>query len=227
MIPQLVARARATDPVLAMLVILAADTGARRGELLAVRWSKVNFEAGTVAIDAAIGEDSHSTYIKGPKNGKARTVALTPYALDALRQHRIWQIELALRLGVGLCDDPYLFNSRHAPDGSHYRLPSNVTTSFTKLSDDLGLPKTVHLHALRHTHVTELLDDNVPLKNVSGRVGHRNASTTANIYAHWVRETDTLSPQVTSDRIWGTTTQARLTGIATAPISPPGWPVEL
>ena len=203
MIPQLIECARETDPILAMIVVMAADTGARRGELLALRWSKIDFAAGTVTIDSAIGEDNHSSYIKGPKNGRERTVELTPYALAALRTHRTWQIEMALRFGVGLCDDPYLFNSRTAPDGSHYRLPSNVTAGFAALRDRLGLPKSVHLHGLRHTHVTQLLDANVPIRNVSGRVGHRNSSTTMNIYAHWVKETDSLSAGAISERIWG------------------------
>lgn len=51
---------------------------------------------------------------------------------------------------------------------------------------------------------TELSDDaGVPLRSVSGRVGHRNPSTTTNIYAHWIQASDTRSAKVVEDRVWG------------------------
>ena len=46
------------------------------------------------------------------------------------------------------------------------------------------------------------LDAGVPLRSVSGRVGHRNPSTTTNIYAHWIQESDARSAEVVEGRIW-------------------------
>jgi integrase len=67
----------------------------------------------------------------------------------------------------------------------------------------LGLPDSVKLHGLRHTQVTQLLDAGVPLRTVSGRVGHRNSSTTSNIYSHWIAETGERAAVVIGERIWG------------------------
>jgi integrase len=66
----------------------------------------------------------------------------------------------------------------------------------------MDLPNWIHLHGLRHLQVTQLLDAGVPLRSVSGRVGHRNPSTTTNIYAHWIQESDARSAEVVEGRIW-------------------------
>ena len=66
----------------------------------------------------------------------------------------------------------------------------------------MGLPPWVHLHGLRHLQVTQLLDAGVPLRSVSGRVGHRNPSTTTNIYVHWIQESDTRAADAVESRIW-------------------------
>lgn len=65
-----------------------------------------------------------------------------------------------------------------------------------------GIPDTVKLHGLRHTQVTQLLDAGVPVRTVSGRVGHLNSSTTTNIYSHWIPESDERAADVVADRIW-------------------------
>jgi integrase len=53
--------------------------------------------------------------------------------------------------------------------------------------------------------VSQLLDAGVPVRTVSGRVGHLNSSTTTNIYSHWIPESDERAADVVSDRIWKST----------------------
>jgi hypothetical protein len=65
--------------------------------------------------------------------------------------------------------------------------PSNATRAFGRLRDRMDLPAWVHLNGLRNLQVTQLLDVGMPLRSVSGRVGHRNPSTTTNIYAHGIQ----------------------------------------
>lgn len=57
--------------------------------------------------------------------------------------------------------------------------------------------------------MTQLLDAGVPLRTVSGRVGHRDPSTTTNIYSHWIAETDERAADVVADRIWSNREQHR------------------
>jgi integrase len=61
--------------------------------------------------------------------------------------------------------------------------PSYVTGHFHELLKDLGLRK-IRFHDLRHTFASVLLNNDVPLINVSNFLGHSDISTTANIYAH-------------------------------------------
>lgn len=55
----------------------------------------------------------------------------------------------------------------------------------------------------RRLQATQLLDAGIPLRSVSGRVGHSNPSTTTNIYAHWTQESDSCAASAVDDRIWG------------------------
>lgn len=198
-IPLLIEEAAKTNADLAMCIALAADTGARRGELCALRWSKVDFSNGKIRIDRSIGEDG-AAYEKDTKNHQHRLVTLSPPVVDMLRRHRALAAERALACGVSLPDDAFVFSS--SPDGSVHWWPSNLNSSFRRLRERAGLPTWVKLHGLRHTQVTQLLDAGVPVRTVSGRVGHRNPSTTTNIYSHWVPESDERASQVVAARIW-------------------------
>jgi integrase len=164
-----------------------------------LRWSKLDFKSGKVRFDRSIGEDG-GAYEKDTKNHQHRLVTLSPQALNVLRQHRATMAERALAGGVGLPEDAFVFSS--AADGSVHWWPSNLDTSFRRMCRRAGIPDTVKLHGLRHTQVTQLLDAGVPVRTVSGRVGHRNSSTTTNIYSHWVPESDERAVDVVSTRIW-------------------------
>ncbi|MCO5312097.1 MAG: site-specific integrase [Microthrixaceae bacterium] len=191
--------AAGTNPTLAMLIALAADTGARRGELCALRWRHVDFDARTLRIEAAIGE-TNVVYEKDTKNHQHRTVTLSEFAVEWLHEHWTRHAKACALCGTELADDAYVL----APEtgGLTPWHPSNATRAFGRLRDRLELPTWVHLHGLRHLQVTQLLDAGIPLRSVSGRVGHLNMSTTGNIYAHWIQESDTRSAQVVEDRIW-------------------------
>ena len=199
MIPVLLEAAAKYNTELAACIALAVDTGARRGELCAVRWSKVDFETSKVCFDRSIAEDG-GVYEKDTKNHQHRVVSLSPQGLEVLKRHRAAMAERALACGVGLADDAFAFSG--APDGSVHWWPSNLDSSFRRMCRKAGIPDTVKLHGLRHTQVTQLLDAGVPVRTVSERVGHLNSSTTTNIYSHWVPESDERAANAVADRIW-------------------------
>ena len=157
-------------------------------------------------FERSIGE-ADGVYEKDTKNHQHRTVSLSPMAVDVLRTHRSAMRQRALACGVHLVEDAFVFSG--AADCSTFWWPSNLNHSFARLRDRAGLPKSVKLHGLRHTQVTQLLDAGVPVRTVSGRVGHRNPSTTNNIYSHWVAETDERAASVVQDRIWTNPTPHR------------------
>lgn len=98
------------NPTLAMLIVVAADTGARRGELCALRWRHVDFEARTVRIEAAIGE-TNVTYEKDTKNHQHRTVTLSEFGVEWLHEHWARHTKACALCGTELSDDAYALAS--------------------------------------------------------------------------------------------------------------------
>lgn len=167
-IPVLVEGAARHNPELAACLVLAADTGARRGELCGLRWSKVDLIGAKVRIDRAIGEDG-AAYEKDTKNHQHRTITLSPPTLAVLRDHRLRMEQRAAACGTDLAADGFVFSA--SPDGTVFWWPSNLDTSFRRLCRRLGLPDAVKLHGLRHTQVTQLLDAGVPCARSAGGSG--------------------------------------------------------
>ena len=85
--------------------------------------------------------------------------------------------------------EPGAFVFSHEPDHSSPWRPDYVSLSFTRLRERCGLPG-VRLHDLRHVNATELLASGTDVRTVSGRLGHADASTTLDIYAHFVHHAD-------------------------------------
>jgi integrase len=138
------------------MVLIAARTGLRIGELLALKWADVDLQAGRLTV-------RHGTYRgidQPPKNRKTRTVPLSDAARQALRAHR------HLRGPYVFCED----------DGSR----AHYTTHAARLRA-VGVPG---WHVLRHTFGTALAARGVPLRAIQEWMGHADIKTTM-IYAHF------------------------------------------
>ncbi|MGE4164121.1 MAG: tyrosine-type recombinase/integrase [Vicinamibacterales bacterium] len=81
------------------------------------------------------------------------------------------------------------------PLGADPWRPESVSRSFRLLCQELGLTN-VRLHNLRHYVATQLLAAGVDVRTVAGRLGHRNPSTTLNVYAHFVPSADAHAADV-------------------------------
>jgi len=163
---------------------LAAYTGARRGELLALRWSDFDGKALSISKSRvqAGSETIEQNTTKGGENGQRR-VLLDPLTVTELISHRKRQIEERLKIGGAWADLDYLFVKE---DGTPLYV-STPTALFNKRYKKLGL-REMNLHGLRHLHATELLRLGEPLHVVAQRLGHRDAMVTATIYAHVTNE---------------------------------------
>jgi integrase len=169
----------AGDGWLGVVVRLAMDTGARRGELCALRWQ--DLQGNQLRISRSVGqEDDGTVFIKPTKTRSQRTVSLPPATVDFLEQHRDQQRKAARLLGADYRGDLDLIIA--GPDGE-YMKPQTLSMSFARLAARLGL-KRIGLHSLRHSHATALLSSGAPLAAVSKRLGHRDTYTTAKIYSH-------------------------------------------
>ncbi len=166
---------------------LAAATGARRGELCALRWHHVDLSRRRLTIAANIVQAGGRVIEKDTKTHQARTITLDDDTGAILAGHRMACESLARECGTDLGPDVYLFS--HEVDFSRPWRPDYATLAFRRLRDELDL-EGVKLHHLRHFSATQLLSLGIDIRTVSGRLGHANASTTLDFYAQFLEAAD-------------------------------------
>jgi integrase len=171
--PEAVARlltaATAQDPELGLFLRLAVVLGARRSELIGLKWRDVDLGRGEVLIASGVVRVAGRPLIdKDTKTHAKRRVAVGASTVELLRAQRARQAEAALASGTHLAPDGYVF-SRSA-DGSSAISPDGISHRFQELAAGLGVR--CRLHDLRHFMVTQLIAGGVDWRTVSGRAGH-------------------------------------------------------
>ncbi|WP_147116103.1 tyrosine-type recombinase/integrase, partial [Pseudonocardia sulfidoxydans] len=168
---------------------VAMTTGARRGEICAVRWSSVDLEPGreTLWLEHAIRKE-HGRLVEAElKNHQQRRMALDKETVAVLQEHYQRRVDRVASLGLSLDPDSFVFSG--APDGSTLMLPGTYGQRYDRLVSRLGID--TNLHKLRHYTATELIAAGVDIRTVAGRLGHSGGGiTTLRTYAAWVSEAD-------------------------------------
>jgi integrase len=169
------------------LVLLGLATGARLGELLALRWTDVDLQVGTIRIGRSLRVVGRRLQVKGPKTEAGyRTVALGPTVAAALRRLRAEQVERRLVLGTEYDAAADLVICK--PAGGPYR-PDSASTMFRALVRRVGLPDTIHVHTLRHSTASFLAAEGVPASDIAAQLGHADGGALAlRIYVHPLAE---------------------------------------
>ena len=178
--------AAASGP-LRVFLRLSANTGARRGEVLAIQWRDVDLDAGRIVIRRSVVHTPTSgLVIRETKTGRKghRTIGIGRSVVADLATH---SEEQAAQASEQLLPAPsWVFS--HDGGVSPWR-PDFVTLKFNRLRKSQGLDH-VRLHDLRHFVATSMLSDGVPLATVSRRLGHARSSTTLDRYSHWMPAVD-------------------------------------
>jgi len=180
------------EPWFAPAVAFSIYTGARRGEVVALKWSDLNLNAKSVTIRRSLAETKTAgRFFKEPKNGKARTIALPAPLVATLERHRKRQDQERKALGSGYKDDDLVFAR---PDGS-FAKPWNYASAVRDLARRAKV-KPITLHDLRDTHASLLAKNGVPLEVVSKRLGHSSVGVTAERYLHVYSDRDAAAASV-------------------------------
>lgn len=152
------------------LFLLELGTGMRRGEILALKWSDINFATGELRIERQVYIIKAEVIISAPKTkASIRTVILPPSLLKALGAYK------------KTVDSEWTFPS--PTDNGRPRNPSSVRKRLQLILERAGCKK-VRFHDLRHTFVTMALEHGMDVKTLSATIGHVSSATTLNIYSH-------------------------------------------
>jgi integrase len=151
------------------IYVTAAETGMRRGELLALEWKNINFDKGTIVINHALKYTPElKLFVSGTKTQNSRrTIRISKKVIDVLTEHKENQMN-----GVNIVFDNF---------GEYYRL-GELSRYFQVDRELLGLPY-MKFHGLRHAHATYLLSKGFDAKRVAERLGD-TVTTVLETYAH-------------------------------------------
>jgi integrase len=142
----------------------------RQGELIGLQWKDVDLDGGTLRVNRSVYEG----VVSPPKtNAGKRTIRLSKLAVAALRQHRINTAKR--RIGE------WVFPNANGTPIGHQNLHNR---SWKPLLRNAGLPHSVRFHDLRHSCISLLLAEGVPIKGVSEMAGHADISVTLSVYGH-------------------------------------------
>ena len=163
------------------LYVLALTTGLREGELLGLRWRYVDLERGALQVRGIVQRIDGKPVVKEPKTeSSSRQVLLTKLAVDALRQHRLRQLEERLKMGDAWDDQDLVFPNQ---SGGPMYAQNFLSRSYLPLRKRAGIPQ-VRFHDLRHSAATLLLASGVHPKVVREILGHSRIAVTMDLYSH-------------------------------------------
>lgn len=175
-----------------------AASGARRGEVLALRWA--DLQDGALTVARSLCQAKADLFFKCTKTESGeRPIDLPERTLAALECHRREQNVYRAQFGPDYASAswPHQVEDNRIeqgpekdlifaqPDGTPLK-PDSVSSKISLLCRKLKLPKGASLHTLRHSHGSVLIEEGESIPAVSERLGHANAGITMGVYAHTV-----------------------------------------
>jgi integrase len=171
-----------------VMITMLLFTGMRGGELCGLKWDCVDMEKGIVYIRATLaynsgnkskGKEKYS--LQAPKTVNSERYVLIPGSLvDLLKEQKAKQEERRAFCGKGWIDRGTVFTT---VNGEYYS-ESYLNIQFKRIAKKIGLPDGVHIHSLRHTTASLLINSDVSPKVISEQLGHASTAITQDLYSH-------------------------------------------
>ena len=170
-------------------------TGCRRGEIMGLKWEKVDFKNNRVTIDRALlVSPSKGVYESTTKTSDIRYLNLPAETMALLKQHKREQLRIQIANGDRWIHTGYVFTQ----DNGDRMNPDSITSWLNDFSKRHGLPH-INPHAFRHTVASVLLANGTDIVTVAAQLGHASASTTENFYAHIIEENKAKASECIAD----------------------------
>ena len=196
--------------------MLAAATGCRRGELLALQWTDLDFNTGLLTVSKSLEQTKAGLRVKSTKSEDPRELGVPDWAIEVLNEHRAEQNRDRTLFGADYVDNNLIF----CQPGGQYYSPDCLGARVVELMRDSGL-QGVTLHSLRHSHASILLSNGVPAAVVSQRLGHADQNITLSIYSHALPADARAAAKVWNDSMADVISSARRAGRPSSEASGP------
>ena len=173
------------DPSFATYCNLMLAAGLRPGECAALHWEDVDLPHRELNIRCTIVRIDGHLERQTPKTSRSRRRILLPhYVVTMLEEHRLRE-----------ADKPNLHGAVFCNQRGDYYDPINLNARLKQVLRGSDLPA-IHLHSLRHTHASLLINSNVAARVIADRMGHSSTATTLNIYGHVFAESERKAMRV-------------------------------
>lgn len=173
------------------LIMLALDTGARRGEITGLEWDDIDFSNNCITINKITQRVNGKIIEKPPKtNSSIRKLQITSVTASLLKEYKHAQLLEELRLGSKWIKTKKVFTGEFGGPMP----PETPSHIFENILKKHNLPK-LKFHELRHTSVSLLINAGIQTQMISKRVGHSSVTTTSDIYGHIFNNTENEATQ--------------------------------
>jgi len=173
-VAELLNAAAAADEELAVFLWLAVTSGARRGELVALRWTDVDLDRGLLPFASSYVVRGGQHRLKGTKTDDERWLSVDTLTVQVLETLRSARTAALVSSRLVLPGDAFVFSPD--PLGQRPWHPDHFTHGYRALADEVGIIEP--LKNLRHFNATQLLAAGVDLRTTAGRLGHRDGGAT-------------------------------------------------
>ena len=168
-------------------VIILLETGLRRGELLGLKWSDIDFANQSISVNRSIADTKSGVKENPPKWNSYRTNPLSDLAADTLK-----------KIKTDASEDAFVFplptGAPQSPNTWSQKLQRFMETA----AADVGVQK-LTAHELRHTYGTKLRRDGVDIYTIQKIMGHKDIKMTSEIYVH--NELDVLKKALDKSKL--------------------------
>ena len=170
-------------------------TGARRGEIMGLKWENVHLDERYLYIEVNLRySKARGIYEETPKTGETRFIPIPAETVALLREYRAEQEHLRELNGDRWQDTGFLFTR----DNGQVMHPDSITAWLSKFSKRHDLPH-INPHAFRHTVASVLIANHTDVVTVARQLGHSSPATTEMYYAHLIEQSRVQAGECIAD----------------------------
>ena len=164
------------------IIMLALDSGARRGEITGLTWQDIDTKKSTMLINKSTQYTKElGIFEKDTKTPTSnRTIYLSKTTINILKKYQKEQLEKKMKLGNKWKNSKRIFTTEYGAD-MNPDTPSKILDKIIKRHQ----LKRIRFHGLRHTCVSLQISSGIQAQIISKRAGHSNVTVTHNTYSHF------------------------------------------